>query len=155
MFILTADLRGADFQQQGIQWAAYETYLDSLKGLIPPSAYAFATADWHYDPHHSQCPHDAWVESLRITEEGTGDRHEHRKLSIQVTLLGAYHDGYIDFRYEEVSQYQITSNAPHHGDWLYDEVRAGDHGQVIHEVELVRALWMIECRDISVNWRPV
>jgi len=37
MFILTADLLGADFQQQGIQWAAYETYLDSLKGLIPPA----------------------------------------------------------------------------------------------------------------------
>lgn len=37
MFILTADLRDADLQQQRLQWAAYESYLEGLKGLIPPA----------------------------------------------------------------------------------------------------------------------
>lgn len=155
MFILTTDLRGADLQQQRGQWAAYETYLESLKELIPPSAYAFATADWHYDSHHPQCPHDAWVESLHIIEEGVGDRRQHRKLSIKLSLLGAYHDGYIDICYEDISRYQITSNAPNHGDWLYDEVRASDDGQVIHEIELTNGAWFIECKDIRVKWRSI
>ncbi|WPP01976.1 hypothetical protein SFA35_11735 [Pseudomonas sp. HR96] len=92
---------------------------------------------------------------MRITEQGSGDRHQHRTLSIQLTLLGAYHDGYIDIHYEGVSRYQMAGNASHHGDWRYDEVRAADHGQVIHEIELAQALWLIECRDISVIWRPL
>jgi len=139
-------------------WQKYQDYLASIEGKVPPSAYMFATADWHYDYHDPRCPHDAWVEHLIIHEHSFDDRDSIRGLDIQVRLLGAYHDGYIELSYKSVNDYQL-SYAPGpvmgaHSDWMDDEIRLSEHGKVIHEIVFVNARWYIECEDIAYEWRP-
>src|SRR5260370_25625875 len=79
----------------------YRNFLLSVKDRLPPSAYEFAAAPWHYDHEDHRCPRDCWVESLLIREPSSGARHEVRHLDIVVRLLGAFHDGYLELSYRE------------------------------------------------------
>jgi len=140
-------------------WNRYRGYLASLEGTLPASAYAFATADWHYDPQDHRCPHDAWVEELVIRELSSGEDRQIRGLEIFVRLLGAHHDGYIELTYQNVNIYRL-SYAPSpvrgaHSDWIVDEVRLSESNKVIHEIAFASdARWYIECEDIVYEWLP-
>ena len=164
-------------------WTRYDEYLASIKDHLPPSAYAFAVAPWHYHTADHRSPHDAWVESLALHERARViDRgpinvaHEEvpaedppaRKVDIHLRLLGAYHDGHIEFVYTNVNSYSL-SKPPlgpgsfgsggwkyfNHSDWLIDEVRLSDRGLVIHEIVFASdSRWLIECEDFTYEWRP-
>jgi hypothetical protein len=58
--------------------------------------------DWYTFPEDHRSPHDSWVEAITISEPSDGDRHEKRGLQIHIRLLGAYHDGTIEFTYKSV-----------------------------------------------------
>ncbi len=141
------------------QWERYREYLASLEGKIPPSAYSFATAEWHYDPQDHRSPHDAWVETLRIEEPASGDRQQVRGLEISVRLLGAYHDGCLELTYKSVRSYSLRHvKGVHfvgaHGDWLVDEVRLSEGGGVMHEIVFAsEARWVIEYE--AIEWELV
>jgi hypothetical protein len=152
MYILDKDLNDATTPDAG--WRQYETYLHDNADRLPASALAFATAPWHYNPRDPRCPHDAWVERLVFEEQSSGERHEIRKLQITAVLLGAYHDGQIEIRYEGVTRACIDTRNQTHGDWLRDEIRLSETGAVVHEVELQHAHWLIECQDIAYRWQP-
>ena len=87
-----------------------------------------------------------------------GARHEQRTSTLTIRLLGAYHDGYIEFSYPDVYDYDIRGAdvGQGHGDWRYDEFRLSDNGRVIHEIEWAsfgRAnRWMIEASDVFHRW---
>lgn len=147
----------------------YRQYLNSVKSLMPPGAYEFATAEWHYDPSDHRCPHDSWLESLTIEERELPSCGPLRGLTISVVLLGAYHDGQIEIMYSDVTSYQLSNIVAagssqddkhiHHGspgDWLIDEIRMSDEGgTVVHHVEFRNdAKWIIRSSDISVTWTP-
>ena len=145
------------------RFASYQQYLQSIKQKLPLSAYEFAVAEWHYDPQVPQCPHDAWLELLTISEPSTGTRHEKRSIEISMRLLGAYHDGHIEITYKRVQMYSLITPAEFrgppfmvgHGDWLTDEVRLSVGGLVIHEIDFSRgSRWLIESADIAYEWKP-
>ena len=135
---------------------------------MPARAYAFASAEWHYDHNDSRCPHDAWVESITVVEPSSGERHEIWSLEIRVELLGAYHNGRIRLTYLRVREYSLFQpgvderSAPSrgHGDWLVDEISVSKNSRpqqllVLHEVRLAEGgSWMIECEDIVYEWVP-
>jgi hypothetical protein len=155
----------ADAEDLRARLAAYTEYLERNKSLFPGSAYAFASAEWHYNPGDHRCPHDAWVEEVTIHEKGSGRRQEARELALSVRLLGAYHDGIILLKYLGVSAYSLTrtlsatgtgSSHSGHGDWLTDEVTIGTSGNLLHDVVFSRGgRWRIECADIEYEWSPV
>jgi hypothetical protein len=64
-----------------------------------------------------------------------------RSTTLTIRLLGAYHDGFIEFLYPEVYAYDLgaTSVGQGHGDWRYDEFRLGDGGRLVHEIEWASA----------------
>jgi hypothetical protein len=64
-FILARDGRDADVVGT---FARYREYLASLRGSFPASAHALATSDWYFNFRDHRCPHDAWLESLSLTE---------------------------------------------------------------------------------------
>jgi hypothetical protein len=138
---------------------AYKQYLESIRGSLPESAYAFATAAPF---RRDGSLHDSWVEALTISESSSGERSHIRRAGIRVRLLGAWHDGYIRLRYEGVRRYSLVAHdlAPGpgtaHGDWLAaDEVRLSEAGLVEHEVRFSSgARWLIECADIEHGWEP-
>jgi hypothetical protein len=165
-FILGADVSENakdDFVLLKSRFADYRKYLESVREKLPLSAYEFAVAEWHYNSERHECPHDAWVESLVVSEPFSGERREKRSLEIRVRLLGAFHDGYIDLRYKSVQSYSLETPAEFkmlplnvgHGDWLKDEIRLSESGSVLHEVEFSRgSKWLIECEDIVYRWSP-
>jgi hypothetical protein len=165
-FILPSDFGDGspDPQLLNARFAAYREYLYSVSEELPASAYEFAIADWHYDPNAHQCPHDAWVERLTISELSSGTRQQHRSIQIVLELLAAYHDSYIQLTYKDVQMYAV--NAPPgfklpplgvgHGDWLTDEIRLSERGMVLHEIEFSRgSRWLIEAMDIQYEWKPI
>jgi hypothetical protein len=147
----------------------YGEYLESVQNHLPLSAYAYATAPWHYDPSDHRCPHDAWVESVTIYEEKNDDNPIDRTINIRIRLLGAYHDGHIELIYQDVNSYALSKpsgipdtdsigqwNVKYHWDWLFDEVRLSDRGMAIHEIVFASdAHWQIECRDMAYEWKPL
>jgi len=142
---------------------AYFDYVENNKQLMPTEAYQFVTADWHYDPTDPRCPHDSWLESLRILESPGENNGNLRKTRIKLILLGAYHDGHIEIEYQGVRGYSFGLNphggdqrhARHHGDWIIDEICLTGDKWLIHEIEFRNdANWQIECDNIFYRWLP-
>lgn len=137
----------------------YEKYLKENKGIFPPSAYALATSGWYGDFNHHHCPHDGWLESFRFVESSSSP-NEPRTCSLVVRLLGAYHDGHIEFWYPQVFSYSFSTQcvAQGHGDWRYDEFRLSESGNLIHEIEWAgnsdKSVWIIESNDLQFKWHP-
>lgn len=138
-------------------WKRYQAYLVAEQERFPPGAYALATANWYHDFNDHRCPHDAWLEDLELTEPATGARRESRTLALRVRLVGAYHDGHVEFRYPQLFAYELS--APNgergHGDWLYDEFRLTQTGRLLHEIEWSHGgRWLIEAADVEFGWVP-
>ena len=119
-------------------------------------------APWHYDEQDHRCPHDSWLEALIISEPSSEVRCEIKSINILIRLLGAYHDGYLELRYENVRPYSMAGNAPEptlhgifgHGDWLIDEITVTDSGSVVHEILFRRGdRWKIESEEILADWQ--
>lgn len=162
-YILPSDIRGIeDHLLIKKCFNEYFQYLESIKDKLPKNVVDFAMAPWHYDPSDYKCPHDAWVESLKIAEVSFGERRRNRNIEIHLQLLGAYHDGFIDLIYKGVKGYTLTLPEEDnsglntwHGDWMSDEIRLTEDGNVIHEVEFqVDGRWKIFFTDIEYKWTP-
>jgi hypothetical protein len=134
------------------RFSKYYEYLDSVRSRMPESAYAFATADWHYDYGDPRSPHDAWLEEVVVTIHSSGERSEKRWCDLLVRLFGAQHNGYIELRYKNVRRYTLR----HASEWYYDEIRLVRGGWVVHEIRFdADTRWRIECEDISFEWKPL
>lgn len=157
-YILSKDRPHNSHEEWRAGWAAYRSYLDSVRGRMPRAAFEFAAADWHYDFSDHRAPHDGWLEALEIREHAAGARRQYGRVEILVRLLAAHHDGHIELRYTDVQSYSLASSVePDAGrrDWLYDEVRLSEGGRVEHEVEWSGGgLWLIECGDLAYAWLP-
>ena len=141
--------------------AKYQEYLQSLRSQFPPKAFSVATADWYHDVSDHRCPHDAWLEGLNVRESGIGPRTATRSVQLTLRLLGAYHDGHLEFHYTDVTAYRcelVENGAPGHADWRYGESRLSKGGRVLHEIEWWNrdrtGTWLIEAADIDLRWIP-
>lgn len=121
----------------------------------------FAAEAWYSDPSDHRCPHDAWLESLEVREPATGHRNEQRGMAIKLTVLGAYHDGWITFTYSGVRSHSLTSYQCDQGlgDWLRDEFSTSAAGLILHRITWQSPIngasqWLIEAADVSYEWRP-
>ena len=156
MFLLQSDGR----TDEG--FTAYRDYVAANAARFPAGALQLAQSDWYYAPFDHRGPHDARLEAMSVSERpGPGDPHwHHRVVSIQVTLRGAYDDGFIVLNYPTVHDYRLdtTSVSTGHADWRYDELRLDDAGHLVHEVEWhlssATARWLIVADDIEMVWRP-
>jgi hypothetical protein len=113
--------------------------------------------DWYKYPPDHRCPHDAWVESVTVSEPSSGERHENRGLEIHIRLLGAYHDGIIEFAYTGVQNYsmQAVRDVAGHGDWLEDEVDVKRQDTLLHKITLTNGSFEIEAKDVEYKWTPL
>lgn len=140
----------------------YQAYVEATGAAFPRGGFKLATSDWYFNPLDHRCPHDAWLESIVISEPARGERSELRGTSIRMRLLGAYHDGHIEFYYAQVFRYAICSpsSARGLGDWRCDEFRATPDSHLIHEIEWAglphseSSRWTIEAADVEFQWIP-
>jgi hypothetical protein len=156
-FILAADGRDDDV---AAAFQRYREYLQSMREVFPPSAFALATSEWYFDFRDRRCPHDACLDSLSLAESSRGERGKEPRLSLNVRLLGAYHDGYIELHYAQVFGYafRLRCGDDGHRDWRYDELRVSERGYLVHEIEWWGAgetgVWVIEASDLEFRWVP-
>jgi len=153
-----------DEEERERRFQAYYAYLESVREKMPPDAFAFAVASWHYDHSDHRCPHDAWLDRLALLEPASGARSEIRHIDTRVSLLGAYHDGRLELEHKRVVNYCLTKEAGltsrgerllGHGDWLIDELRLSEREHVVHEIVFRNSChWIIECEDITCRWVP-
>lgn len=129
----------------------YQAYLETIAPSLPLAAREFALAEWHYDHRDHRCPHDSWLEDVSVWVAAAGDRREKRRAQIKSRFLGAYHDGYLELTYTNVSSFSVEQGL---GDWLYDEVRLSESGAILHEIEFAGGYWKIEAEDIRAVWIP-
>lgn len=116
---------------------------------------SFATEPWYTDPSEHRCPHDAWLEACEVHEITAGERSQVRSTAITLRLLGAYHDGYIIFRYTGVESFAIAASDATRGlrDWVSDTFSATERGLIRHEITWSAASsWRIEAREITYEW---
>jgi len=140
----------------------YQQYLREHQAKFPPGAFALGTAEWWQSPHDHRCPHDAWLETITISEPAKGERSAERITGILVRLLGAHHDGHIELLYPRAFSYHLQSPSCTRGvgDWLCDEFTLSPNGHIIHEIEWAGfpdgegSRWMIEASDIEFQWIP-
>ena len=161
-YILTAQLY--DEETGGGAFARYQDYIASVRNEFPAGAYALATSDWYYRFSDHRAPHDAWLEEARVTEAPPAGDDEGRRVSILIRLLGAYHDGHIEFHYRDVSRYRMDLQASGrdigrgHRDWRHDEFRLAPGGRLEHEIEWwgtrSTGTWLIEAADVEYRWIP-
>jgi hypothetical protein len=138
----------------------YQQYLRQHEHEFPSSAFALATAEWYQNPYDHRCPHDGWLENLIISE--APNMGTKRITAIRTRLMGAYHDGYIEFFYPHVFAYTLgnVSCGNGLGGWLCDEFRLSSNGHVIHEIEWAGfpsakdSRWVIEASDVCFQWIP-
>lgn len=116
---------------------------------------SFATESWYTNPKDPRCPHDAWLEACEVHELAAGERSQVRSTAITLRLLGAYHDGYIIFRYTGVESFALTAEDSVRGvrDWLSDTFLATGSGLICHEITWSAASrWRIEAHEITYEW---
>lgn len=156
MYILAAQ---RDKDPRG-SYARYQAYLAENRSKFPPGALALATSDWYFNFNNHECPHDAWLEAVRIDEPSRGERQEIRFVAITVRLLAAYHDGHIELHYPKVFAYRLGCRNVEEGhhDWRYDEFRLDANGHLMHEIEWSGynevGSWLIVANDIEFKWIP-
>lgn len=124
---------------------------------MPPGAMKLALwSDWYdFSVHHG--PHDAHLMEARLFQAASGEFLEDAVLSLNIELLGAYHDGKINLRYPHVFRYEIGSQdcTLPMNDWRYDEFKLSDNGRLLHEIEWGNGdRWLIEADDIEYKWLP-
>ena len=140
----------------------YQKYLREHQEIFPPNAFALGTAEWYQNFSDHRCPHDAWLENI-VVSEIAAEKVNERHLTIQVRLLGAYHDGHIEFLYPRVFAYDLagSSRKKRPRDWLYDEFRLSTENHLVHEIEWAGHpgeedfRWVIEASDIQYRWVPI
>ncbi|TDD58518.1 hypothetical protein E1263_19095 [Kribbella antibiotica] len=156
MFILQSDGRTLE------GFTAYREYVETNADRFPVGALHLAQTDWYYASYDPRGPHDSRLESMSMTERtGPGKPHWHNRLvSLELTLRGAYDDGYIKLRYPTVHSYTLDGFAAGtgHSDWRYDELRLNEAGHLVHEIEWwfmnATARWLITADDIELSWQP-
>ena len=143
---------------RGIDFDAYTAYLAGVEDRFPPHVAAFARDQRHYALDTPETLHDAWLESLAVTEPAAGDRHRERQTAIELRLLGAFHDRIHVLSYTGVRRYTFSGNrvSAGHGDLYTHEVRLAADGLALeHEFLFVRrggeweARLLIECTDFT------
>jgi len=139
----------------------YRDYLKENESRFPVGAYELVTSNWYFDFRRHECPHDSWLEYVKIEEPSKGEHHQDRTVALTTRLLGAYHDGIIELHYPRVFEYRFNSIAldSGHKNWRYDEFRINENGLLIHEIEWCghkeTGSWVIIASDIEYKWTPV
>lgn len=164
MFILYADWSVERSADDDDEFAAmmdahrrYYAYLESNRAKFPQKAYELATSSWRHNFSDHRALHDSWVQSFQFSDDSLPRAGKDRKNSLEIVLLGAYHDGHIVLCYENVSAFNLSHSDVREGptEIYRDEIRLSEAGRVLHEIELLaRDNWLIECEDMGQRWEP-
>jgi hypothetical protein len=136
----------------------YFVYLRSIQNRLPVHVFEFASNDDHYNLTSHSSLHDAWLESVVISEPWEGKRQQSRSITVTISLLGPYHDRQITLEYREVCHIAIDvpdeyamspSYRVGNGDLLHHEIRFEEPDVIVHDIQFSRgSRYLIKCHDL-------
>ncbi len=141
-------------------FALYAAYIESERHRFPAGALALLDSDWYFGFSDPRAPHDAWLQSVQVIETRADGSDSSPETNLDIRLLGAFHNGIIQFTYAGVTSYTLNMHdlARGHRDWRYDEFRISESGYLIHEIEWFgpseTGRWLIQARDVTHTWHP-
>lgn len=141
-----------------IHFQRYSEALALYRTQLPPEVAAFAGDAERYVLNHAKSLHDAWVQSITVTDSRATQQYQ-SGVAVEIVLLGQMHDRHIILSYADVARYQIYGLADSlsptsHGDLHTHEVRVSAEGRVVHEIVFVAGSCIeIECRTFTVQDR--
>ncbi len=122
-------------------FARYAAYIESERHRFPAGALALLDSDWYFGFSDPRAPHDAWLESVQVIETRADGSDSLPETSLDVRLLGAFHNGIIQFAYAGVTSYHLNMHdlSRGHRDWRYDEFRLSESGDLIRTTKYIEA----------------
>ena len=113
-------------------WESFDGYLALLnewQGRLPKHVYDFAGDIERHNLTSPRSLHDAWVESITVSEHRNDERPFDARLQIQLVLLGPMHDRKFSLVYTGVARFELGGvsnqhnvNDTFHGDLLKHRV---------------------------------
>src|SRR5688572_8590735 len=102
VYILRTDRPKNSFEEWNEAFHEYSKYLNKIKNKITQSVFEFATSAWHYNFEDHRTLHDSWLQYVTINE------HINRTTKVNIRLLGAFQDLFIDIEYQNVKKFKIS-----------------------------------------------
>lgn len=151
-----------DPNEVGIHFGRYLEALAEYRHRLSPHVAQFAGDAERFTLDHPKSLHDAWLQSVVVTEN-RGTAAAPSTVRVELLLLGQHHDRFIRISYERVSRYALHGQsgerctaATFHGDIFTHEVRVTDAGHTVHEIAFeAGSVFSIECEDFTVTDEPV
>ncbi|MDB6112383.1 MAG: hypothetical protein JWR69_4133 [Pedosphaera sp.] len=143
--------------EDGINYGNYLSYLETIRQLLPEHIYQFASSEQHFNLNSPHSLHDAWMESVTISERRHKAAPFEPQVHIIVKLLGQRHDRLIVLEYENVSRYMVDGKPSLynpadtlHGDVFTHEIRVTNKNKIIHEILFVSdSRLQVECDNFT------
>jgi len=145
-----------------VEFDAYFEYIRSVRTRMSDKAYSFASNFDHYRLDSRVSLHDAWVQSFQVSEVALGERRQTRKLAIELTLLGPYHNSVLRLSYSDVRSYttdvrvEDAGNIAHGDIAMHELIVDLETGNLRHEIQFATgSIFRIECGDIEFQELPL
>lgn len=114
---------------------------------------------WYLNFNDPRSPHDAWLARLNFAIEGEEQDEADCAKTLQIVLLGSYHDGTITLTYKNVRTYscalkkeEVPGMIWRRDNWLEDSaVLFNDLIQ--HRIKWEQEEWLIEAKEILYDWK--
>ena len=105
-FILVADRRDGDVAGA---FRRYQEYVQSVREVFPPSAYALATSDRYFNFKDHRCSHDAWLETSSLSEASSANGGKKRSCPWMCASLAPITMGTLSGVIPKCSDTRLTS----------------------------------------------
>jgi hypothetical protein len=129
----------------------YFKYIDEIKDKLPLEIYLFASDKDRYDLSNRKSLHDSWITSLSVDYNDVPEDKDQFATTVNLELLGAYHDRKFILSYDNVYQYSIvkihTKSRLRRDDLLIHEIRISDQGYLEHTIQFDGGLtFFVSCK---------
>ena len=146
--------------EHGWDFDPYWRYLASVKDIMPPNLFRFASTLDNYNSSPNSL-RDSWIESWKVGEVGVGERRRSRRVNVIACLLGPMHDRFIHLIYKDVEQHTITADDDRqigfgYGDLLFHEMTIKGENLFSHELVFASgAVFMVDFREFEHRIEPL
>jgi hypothetical protein len=143
--------------KDGIQYGNYLNYLETIRKSLPEPVYQFASSEQHFNLNSPHSLHDAWMESVTISEQRQKTAPFKPQVQVILKLLGQQHDRMIVLEYDKVSRYTVEGKQndfnwadTFHGDVFTHEIRVTNENKIIHEILFCSdSRLLVECENFT------
>lgn len=135
----------------------YQDYIRQNEFKFPRSLLELLRSDWYFNARDPRCPKDSWLVKQGLVNGYDPVKRIKTGAEFEIVLLGAYHDCYLHYRYNEVVELKTDGHAgsllqKDYDSWRIDEFSIDGDGLINHRICFLSGIiWSIKCKSINFN----